>query len=93
MEFAHNQHMAQGRNASPFFLMMGYNLQAIPTVVPPTNVSAVEERLDNLQQAQQEAEAAYELARQRMAERITRTFTPFKKGQQVWLDSKNLRFF
>ena len=25
MEFAHNQHMAQGRNASPFFLMMGYN--------------------------------------------------------------------
>ena len=28
-----------------------------------------------------------------MAERITKDFTPFKKGQQVWLDSKNLRFF
>ena len=90
MEFAHNQHVAQGRNASPFFLMMGYNPRAIPTVVPPTNVPAVEERLDNLRQARQEAEAAHELARQRMAERITRDFTPFKKGQQVWLDSKNL---
>ena len=28
-----------------------------------------------------------------MAEQITRDFTPFKEGQQVWLDSKNLRFF
>ena len=68
MEFAHNQHVAQGCNASPFFLMMGYNLQAIPTVILPTNVSTVEERLDNLRQAQQEAEAAHELARQQMAE-------------------------
>ena len=73
--------------------MMGYNPRAIPTVVPPTNVPAVEKHLDNLQQARQEAEAAHELARQRMAERIIRDFTPFKKGQQVWLDSKNLRFF
>ena len=93
MEFAHNQHVAQGRNASPFFFMMSYNPRAIPTIIPPTNVSAVEERLDNLWQARQEAEAAHKLARQRMAERINRDFTPFKKGQQVWLDSKNLRFF
>ena len=62
MEFAHNQRKAVERNESPFFLMMGYNLQTIPTVVPPTNVSAVEEHFDNLQQARQEAEAAHELA-------------------------------
>ena len=93
MEFAHNQHMAQGRNASPFFLMMGYNLRAIPTVTPTTNVPAVEEHLDNLWQAQQEAEAAHKLTRQRMVERITKDFTPFKEGQQVWLHSKNLQFF
>ena len=48
MEFTHNQHMAQEHNASPFFLMMGYNPQAIPTSVPPTNVPTVEECLDNL---------------------------------------------
>ena len=27
-----------------------------------------------------------------MAKRITRGFTPFQKGQQVWLEAKNLRF-
>ena len=27
-----------------------------------------------------------------MAERITKGFTPFKKGQKVWLEAKNLRF-
>lgn len=44
--------------------MMGYNPQAILTIVPPTNVPAVEGHLDNLQQAWQEAEAAYKLTRQ-----------------------------
>ena len=28
-----------------------------------------------------------------MVEQITKDFTPFKEGQQVWLDSKNLQFF
>ena len=28
-----------------------------------------------------------------MAERITKDFTPFKEGQQVCLNSKNLQFF
>ena len=93
MVFAHNQHVAQGCNASPFFLMMGYNLWAIPTVVPPTNVSTVKEHFDNLWQAPQKAEAAHELAQQWMAEWITKDFTPVKEGQQVWLDSKNLQFF
>ena len=92
IEFTHNQRLAQNRNASPFFLMMGYNPRAIPTVVPKTTVPAVEERLENLEKARQEAMAAHELARQRMAERITRGFTPFTKGQKVWLEAKNLRF-
>ena len=37
--------------------------------------------------------AAHELARRKMAERITSQFTPFTKGQKVWLEAKNLRFF
>ena len=92
IEFTHNQRLAQNRNASPFFLMMGYNPRAIPAVVPKTTVPAVEERLENLEKARQEAMAAHELARQRMAERVTRGFTPFTKGQKVWLEAKNLRF-
>ena len=92
IEFMHNQRIAQNRNASPFYLMMGYNPRAIPAVTAKTKVPAVEERLDNLQKARLEAMAAHELARQRMAERITRGFAPFQKGQQVWLEAKNLRF-
>ena len=92
IEFMHNQRTAQGRNASPFYVMMGYNPWAIPTVYPSTTVPAVEQRLNNLKRAQEEALAAHELARQRMAERITRGFKPFIKGQKVWLEAKNLRF-
>jgi hypothetical protein len=39
----------------------------------------------------QEALAAHELARNHMAERRKSTFTPFKKGDKVWLDSRNLK--
>ena len=33
----------------------------------------------------------HELARSRMADRWKSSFTPFKKGDQVWLDSRNLK--
>ena len=39
----------------------------------------------------EEALAAHELARSRMSERRKSTFTPFKKGDKVWLDSRNLK--
>ena len=71
---------------------MGYNPRAIPSVTPKTVVPAVEERLDNLEKVRQEAMAAHELARQHMAQRITRGFKPFEKGQKVWLEAKHLRF-
>ena len=92
LEFTHNQRLTQNRNASPFFLMMGYNPRAIPSVTPKTVVPAVEERLDNLEKVRQEAMAAHELARQHMVQRITRGFKPFEKGQKVWLEAKHLRF-
>ena len=34
---------------------------------------------------------AHELARSRMADQQRSTFTPFKKRDQVWLDSRNLK--
>ena len=92
MEIMHNQRKAQNRNESPFFLMMGYNPRIIPSVFSETTVPSVQERLSNLEKVRLEAAAAHELARQRMAERVTRGFKPFKKGQKVWLEAKNLRF-
>ena len=39
----------------------------------------------------EEALAAHELARSRMTDRQKSTFTPFKKDNLVWLDSRNLK--
>jgi hypothetical protein len=39
----------------------------------------------------EEALAVHELARSRMAERRTNTFTLFKKGDKVWLDTRNMK--
>jgi hypothetical protein len=51
----------------------------------------VEKRLTALFHARNEAQAAHELAQQTMMEQITQKFIPFKKGDEVWLDSKNLK--
>lgn len=90
-EFAHNQRIHSARNASPFFLMMGYDPVAIPTAYPNTNYPTLQHRLSTIQKARDEALAAHELARQVMRQRITKTFVPFKKGKQVWLDCQNLK--
>jgi hypothetical protein len=39
----------------------------------------------------EEALAAHELARTRMANRKRSDFTPFETGQKVWLDTRNLK--
>ena len=88
----HNQWTAQGWNTSLFYIIIGYNPRAIPSVYPSTPVPTVETRLELLKKVHEEALAAHKLARQRMAECITRGFTPFRKGQRVWLDAKNLHF-
>ena len=64
---------------------------AIPTSFENTKYPSVEERIKNLVTRREEALAAHELARSRMADRIKSTFTPFKKGQKVWLDSRHLK--
>ena len=71
IEFTHNQRIPQGRNESPFFLMMGYNPRAIPAVSPHFQTPTLESRMQSLLEARKEAQAAHELARQRMNERIT----------------------
>ena len=71
--------------------MMGYDPTFIPIAYPKTNVPLVQERITELQKARDEALAAHELARQVMKDRITSKFVPFKKGQKVWLEGKNLK--
>jgi len=48
-EFVHNQRKHDARNASPFYLMMGFEPRGIPYAFPQTDVPAAEERIKNLQ--------------------------------------------
>jgi len=91
MEFSHNQKVHSTTKQTLFYLMMGYKSKDIPLVFDRTNTPTVEQQVKTLHKARNEAAAAYELVRQKMAERSTWGFTPFKKGEQVWLDSQNLK--
>ena len=71
--------------------MLGITLVAIPLSFENTKYLTIEERMKKLIQEREEALAAHELARNRMAGRRRDTFIPFEKGQKVWLDSQNLK--
>src|ERR1700733_990203 len=90
-EFAHNHRTHSTQKQSPFYLMKGYEPLALPIAYPKSDIPTAKKRIAALQHARDEALATHELARQLMAERITRGFTPFKKGEKVWLEAKNLR--
>ena len=71
--------------------MLGINPVAIPLSFENTKYPTIEERMKKLMKEREEALAAHELARQRMAGKRRDTFVPFEKGQKVWLDSRNLK--
>ena len=64
---------------------------AIPTSFENTKFPSVEDKLQQLQKDREEALAAHELTRKRMAECWKNKFTRFKLGQQVWLDTRNVK--
>jgi hypothetical protein len=91
LEFTYNSKPHASQKHSPAYLLMGFDPVSIPTAYPKTNVPSVQERLSLLDQARNEAHAAHDLARQKMMQKITRNFVPFKLGDKVWLESKHLK--
>lgn len=71
--------------------MFGESPLAIPISFENTKYPSVKDKMKTLIRNREEALAAHELARSRMMERRKSTFTPFKKGDKVWLDSRNLK--
>ena len=71
--------------------MQGESPKALPTTFKNTKFPAINEKLKQLLADREEALAAHELARTRIAERKKNTFTPFEKGQKVWLDMRHLK--
>jgi hypothetical protein len=90
-EFTHNSRTHADRKQSPFELLYGYVPPSIPTAIPESEFPATEERLHHMKLAKEEAIAAHELSRARMLERFNKDFVPFKEGQEVWLNCKNLK--
>ena len=88
-KFAHNSATHSVTQRTPFSLMMGYEPQAYPPL-GKTFLPNLESRLSNLSAAWDDAQAAHKLAQQKMKERITSKYTPWKVGDKVWLETTNL---
>jgi hypothetical protein len=91
MEFTHNNRRHADRQKTSFELMFGDSPVAIPLAFENTKYPSIEEKMGTLLRNREEALAAHELARNRMIERRRSAFVPFKKGDKVWLDSRNLK--
>jgi hypothetical protein len=89
-EFMHNNRVHETSKMSPFQLMYGSDPVGIPTVTSNIKAPSVEHHLDDIMRNRQEALAAHELARQLMLHQNMKTFVPFKQGDKVWLEGKNL---
>jgi len=71
--------------------MFGESPIALLLTFENTKFPAIEDRIKTLIKNREEALAAHELARSRMADRRKSTFIPFRKGEKVWLDSRNMK--
>jgi hypothetical protein len=61
-EFAHNSRVHSSTNKSPYEIILGYKLKALPETRIESTVKGVEERLNDLMKMRKEVSAVHELA-------------------------------
>ena len=71
--------------------MHGESPKTLPITFEKTKYPTIKERIHTLIRDREEALAAHELAMRRIANRRKNTFTPFKTGDLVWLDTRNIK--
>ena len=69
-KFVHNHHPHSSTGKSPFYLMLGYEPQAIPNIIKKSHLPTVEEHLMNLEKARDKALTAHKLTQQLMKNQI-----------------------
>ena len=91
LEFTHNNRRHAERQKTLFELMFGDSPVTIPYLFENMKYPAIKEKMIILIKNREEALATHKIARVRMMERWKSTFTPFKKGDCIWLDTRNLK--
>ena len=91
LEFTHNSRRHAERQKTLFELMFGDLPITILHSLENTKYPAIEENMKILIKNREEVLATHKIARVQMMERWKSTFTPFKKGDYVWLDTRNLK--
>ena len=89
-EFSHNSATHSTTNKSPFSLILGYELRSYPPI-RKTFIPVLETHLKELEDSRKEALAAHEKAQRTMKEWISSKFRPWKSGDKVWLEGRNLK--
>ena len=90
-KFTHNYCPHSVTNVSPFYLMYGYEPRPLPSIISETLIPAAEKCIKELSEARKEAVVTHDLARKAMKDQNSDKFTPFAKGDKVWLEAWNLK--
>ena len=88
-KFHHNSIPHSSTKVSPFSLILGFEPCSYP-LLRKTFLPALENHLSSLEEAQKEALAVHDSARQIMTERSSQRFSPWKVGDKVWLEATHL---
>ena len=91
LEFTHNNRRHAEQVHTPFKLIQGDNPISVPVTFSHTKYLSIKEKMKQMINDREEALAAHELARTRIANRKQLNFVPFRKDQKVWLDTRNLK--
>ena len=90
VKFTHNAAIHSVTGKFLFFLIMGYEPQSYP-LLRKTFLPALKQWLNQIEDVQKEAKAAHKLAQQCMREWTFSCFKPWKVGDKVWLETRNLK--
>jgi transposase InsO family protein len=89
-EFIYNNRPHANWSQTPFELMYGQAPLAMLEAFGHSENPSVETRIAQLNQWQKDTILAHEHAREHMKTHIWESYTPFAKGDKVWLEARNL---
>ena len=89
-EFSHNSATHSAINKLSFSLILRYEPRSYP-LIRKTFIPTLETCLGELEESRKKALAAHEKAWRTMKEQTSSKFYPWKSGDEVWLEGKNLK--